>query len=114
MRSGSDVVAACAVKAFAHGLNVPRDVQIIGYDGTCLVDCAGLTLTVVKQNFDAIAERLAARIVDAVNEPEGRESKDGEDSKAGKEFKNAAAVDIVPVSSMSATPPARWPDCPIA
>ncbi|MGO5374049.1 MULTISPECIES: LacI family DNA-binding transcriptional regulator [Bifidobacterium] len=96
---GSDVVAACAVKeAFAHGLNVPRDVQIIGYDGTCLVDCAGLTLTVVKQNFDAIAERLAARIVDAVNEPEGRESKDGEDSKAGKESKNAAAVDIVPVS----------------
>lgn len=96
---GSDVVAACAVKeAFAHGLNVPRDVQIIGYDGTCLVDCAGLTLTVVKQDFDAIAERLAARIVDAVNEPEGRESKDGEDSKAGKEFKNAAAVDIVPVS----------------
>lgn len=96
---GSDVVAACAVKeAFAHGLNVPRDVQIIGYDGTCLVDCAGLTLTVVKQNFDAIAERLAARIVDAVNEPEGRESKNGEDSKAGKESKNAAAVDIVPVS----------------
>lgn len=96
---GSDVVAACAVKeAFAHGLNVPRDVQIIGYDGTCLVDCAGLTLTVVKQNFDAIAERLAARIVDAVNEPEGRESKDGEDSKAGKESKNAAAVDIVSVS----------------
>ena len=96
---GSDVVAACAVKeAFAHGLNVPRDVQIIGYDGTCLVDCAGLTLTVVKQDFDAIAERLAARIVDAVNEPEGRESKDSEDSKAGKEFKNAAAVDIVPVS----------------
>lgn len=96
---GSDVVAACAVKeAFAHGLNVPRDVQIIGYDGTCLVDCAGLTLTVIKQDFDAIAERLAARIVDAVNEPEGRESKDSEDSKAGKEFKNAAAVDIVPVS----------------
>lgn len=96
---GSDVVAACAVKeAFAHGLNVPRDVQIIGYDGTCLVDCAGLTLTVIKQNFDAIAERLAARIVDAVNEPEGRESKDSEDSKAGKESKNAAAVDIVPVS----------------
>ena len=96
---GSDVVAACAVKeAFAHGLNVPRDVQIIGYDGTCLVDCAGLTLTVIKQDFDTIAERLAARIVDAINEPEGQASKDGEDSKAGEESNSAAAVDIVPVS----------------
>ena len=95
---GSDVVAACAVKeAFAHGLNVPRDVQIIGYDGTCLVDCAGLTLTVIKQDFDTIAERLAARIVDAINEPEGQASKDGEDSKAGEESNSAAEVDIVPV-----------------
>lgn len=70
---GSDVVAACAVKeAFTRGLRVPRDLQIIGYDGTCLADCAGLSLTVVKQDFSTLAERLATHIVDAVNRADGR------------------------------------------
>ena len=41
---------------------VPGQLQIVAYDGTMAADCAGLPLTVVRQDFDAIAHALAGRI----------------------------------------------------
>ena len=93
---GSDVVAACAVReALSRGIRVPQDLQIIAYDGTYLADCAGRKLTVVKQDFDTLAEQLAGHIVDAINLAGDRD--DGSDGGDGNTAK-PADIDIVPVS----------------
>lgn len=97
---GSDVVASCAVReALSRGLRVPQDLQVIGYDGTYLADCAGMTLSVVKQDFDTLSERLVDHIVDAIDRAGDSASAGGhaEDSHIADE-PAGHAVDIVPVS----------------
>jgi LacI family sucrose operon transcriptional repressor len=74
---------------------VPQDLQIIAYDGTYLADCAGRRLTVVKQDFDTLAEQLAGHIVDAINLAGDRgDGSNGGDGNTAK----PADIDIVPVS----------------
>lgn len=46
-----------------------QDVQVVAYDGTYLTDMAGLRLTAVCQDFDALAGTAVARMMDAI---EGR------------------------------------------
>ncbi|NEG55253.1 LacI family DNA-binding transcriptional regulator [Bifidobacterium platyrrhinorum] len=61
---GNDVVAALAVQEAARrGVRVPDDLQIVAYDGTYLVDAAGVRLTTVAQDFGAIAERIVDRMI---------------------------------------------------
>ncbi|KFI95744.1 LacI family DNA-binding transcriptional regulator [Bifidobacterium stellenboschense] len=61
---GNDVVAALAVQEAARrGIRVPDDLQIVAYDGTYLVDAAGVRLTAVAQDFGAIAERIVDRMI---------------------------------------------------
>lgn len=58
---GSDIVAShCVQEALLRGYDVPRDLQIIAYDGTYMASAAGLPLTCVRQDLDRIADRLAA------------------------------------------------------
>ena len=60
----SDVVAAlCVQEAARHGIDVPRDLQVVAYDGTYLADAAGLKLTTVAQDFGALAAALVERMV---------------------------------------------------
>ena len=60
---GADLAAAFAMQeATMRGIAVPGQLQIVAYDGTMAADCAGLPLTVVRQDFDAIAHALAGRI----------------------------------------------------
>lgn len=57
---GADLAAAYAVQeATLRGIAVPSHLQIIAYDGTTAADCAGLPLTVVRQDFAAIAREIA-------------------------------------------------------
>lgn len=66
----SDIGAACCVQeVFRRGMRVPQDVQVVAYDGTYLTDMAGLRLTAVCQDFDALAGTAVARMMDAI---EGR------------------------------------------
>lgn len=66
----SDIGAACCVQeVFRRGMRVPQDVQVVAYDGTYLTDMAGLRLTAVCQDFDALAGTAVARMTDAI---EGR------------------------------------------
>ncbi|NMM94949.1 LacI family DNA-binding transcriptional regulator [Bifidobacterium oedipodis] len=60
---GSDVVAAYAVQeALRRGIRIPEDLQIIAYDGTYMADAAGLRLSAVCQDMDALARRVAERM----------------------------------------------------
>lgn len=63
-----DLAAAfCVQEALRRGKNIPVDVQIISYDGTYVSDLAGLKLTSIKQDFDAIADVLAKRMVQSIS-----------------------------------------------
>ena len=57
---GSDVVASYAVQeAFRRGIRVSEDLQVIAYDGTYMADAAGMRLSSVRQDMDALARRVA-------------------------------------------------------
>ena len=89
----SDIGAACCVQeVFRRGMRVPQDVQVVAYDGTYLTDMAGLRLTAVCQDFDALAGTAVARMTDAI---EGRPVD--------------SAGDVIPVSLREPTP--RGADC---
>ncbi|HJE20774.1 MAG TPA: LacI family DNA-binding transcriptional regulator [Bifidobacterium pullorum] len=63
----SDVGAAfCLQEAARLGIRVPEDLQIVAYDGTYLADAAGRKVTAVRQDFSAIAELLATRMVESI------------------------------------------------
>lgn len=73
---GSDVVAAVALQeAERRGIDVPGSLQIIAYDGTMAAELAGKRLTVVRQDFPAIAAALADQMdqqIEAANKPAGK------------------------------------------
>ena len=65
----SDIGAAfCIREASRRGISVPRDLQIIGYDGTYLTDVAGMKMTAATQDFSAIAEAVVGRITQAIDD----------------------------------------------
>ena len=63
----SDIGAAlCIREAMRRRIVIPRDLQIIAYDGTYLTDLAGMKMTAVAQNFDKIAQVAVGNIVRAI------------------------------------------------
>nr|WP_217625318.1 MULTISPECIES: LacI family DNA-binding transcriptional regulator [Bifidobacterium] len=88
----SDLGAAYAVQAALRcGLRVPDDVQIIAYDGTYMAGAAGIRLTAVRQDFDAIATAVADRMIGLIEQ----ESGDGAADAAGMV---GATSDLIPLS----------------
>ncbi|KFI48089.1 LacI family DNA-binding transcriptional regulator [Bifidobacterium biavatii] len=88
----SDIGASYAVQAALRcGLRVPDDVQIIAYDGTYLTGTAGVRLTAVRQDFNAIATAVVARMIALI---------EGEDAPSESSAEDAAPqpVDLIPVS----------------
>ncbi len=66
---GADVAAAYAVQeATLRGIAVPGRLQVVAYDGTTVADCAGLPLTVVRQDFAAIARAIADDVEEQIDE----------------------------------------------
>ncbi len=65
----SDVGAAiCVREALGRGVAIPRDVQVVAYDGTYLNDLTGMEPTSVVQDFRAIAQSITHRIVQTIAE----------------------------------------------
>lgn len=64
------VAAAAAVSVEAGAVDsvrrIPDDLQIIAYDGTAAAELAGMTLTVIRQDLDAIAAKLVERMQEAI------------------------------------------------
>ena len=85
----SDVGAAlCVREALRRGLRVPGDLQVVAYDGTYLADAAGMRLTAVRQDFDAIASLIASRMMEQI-EGAAAADDDGEDAGAGSAGEHA-------------------------
>lgn len=66
---GSDLVASyCVQEARRRGIDVPESLQIVAYDGTYMADAAGMRLSCVRQDLDALAQRLVDRLSQIINE----------------------------------------------
>ena len=94
---GADVVAAMALQeAGRRGIDVPRDLQVIAYDGTLITELAGKRLTSVRQDFPAIAAALAdcmdERIV--AGDDSGRQSAAKRSSAADVSAADTASADV--------------------
>lgn len=65
----ADVAAAFAVQeARMRGIAVPERLQVVAYDGTTIADCAGLPLTVIRQDFAAIARTIADDVEEQIDD----------------------------------------------
>ena len=78
----SDIGAAlCVREAIRRGVNVPDDMQIVAYDGTYLADMAGMPLTVVRQDFQALTSSVVDCMMRLIDGKAGDGSvDDGDDS----------------------------------
>lgn len=84
----SDIGASYAVQeALRCGLRIPKDVQIVAYDGTYMADTAGVHLTVIRQDFEALAAAIAVRMTGLIEGESNGVCADGD-----------SCVGLVPVS----------------
>jgi alanine racemase len=65
---GSDIMALGAVRAaHARGLEVPRDLSVVGYDDSPLMAFTNPPLTTVRQPVAAMSQSAVQSLVDAIN-----------------------------------------------
>ena len=63
----ADVMAIGAIRALTdHGLKVPEDVSVLGFDGLKLADFTVPKLSTVRQNVDALAEESIRILLDNI------------------------------------------------
>ena len=63
----ADVMAIGAIRALTdHGLKVPEDVSVMGFDGLKLADYMVPKLSTVRQNVDALAEESIRILLDNI------------------------------------------------
>lgn len=63
----SDMVASlCVQEALRRGIAIPRDLQVIAYDGTYITRVSGLCLTAICQDFKALASTLSRYLIDEI------------------------------------------------
>lgn len=62
--TGDDLIASGLLAGFTrHGVSVPGDVMVTGFDGTLLADISSPTLTTVQQPMAGIAEAAVDQLV---------------------------------------------------
>ena len=67
---GSDDIALGALKAFKdHGIRIPEDIQIIGYDDIAFAKHFTPSLTTIKQDRELIATTAAKKLLQMINTP---------------------------------------------
>ena len=65
--AASDMIAMGAIRALAHaGRRVPEDVRVVGYDDVSLAAHTLPTLTTIRQDLQAAAQRLLALLFDRI------------------------------------------------
>lgn len=106
----SDIGAAlCVREAMRRHISIPRDLQIIAYDGTYLTDLAGMKMTAVAQNFDKIAQVAVGNIVRAIAK-EGDAKADATSATGRKPYEPDV---LIPVTLKLGVPPAKRSVSPI-
>ncbi|NEG95460.1 LacI family DNA-binding transcriptional regulator [Bifidobacterium sp. SMB2] len=94
-----DLAAAhCVRLAIARGRRIPDDLQIIAYDGTPVTALAGRRITTVRQDIDAIADRLAVAMMAAMGEGHAGPDAAGDADSASAAAVASDAAGLVPVA----------------
>ncbi|MDR4950331.1 LacI family DNA-binding transcriptional regulator [Neobacillus cucumis] len=71
--TGSDEVAGgMMIKAKEHGLNIPDDIAIIGFDDQPIAELLDPQLTTIRQPVNQMGEKAVEVIIDLLNNPEKR------------------------------------------
>ena len=66
----SDLMALGAIRALQdHGLRVPQDISVAGYDGVALGQYSIPRLTTIRQDMEQLARRGAAILLQSIAEP---------------------------------------------
>ncbi len=73
--SNDDMAAAAVATAHRHGLNVPADVSICGFDDTAMATTIWPELTTVRQPVAEMARTATALLEEAVRNRSGEQSK---------------------------------------
>lgn len=65
---GNDLMALGAIRAVrAHGLDVPRDISVIGYDDSPLLAFTDPPLTTVRQDVGRMSRHAVSALLDEIN-----------------------------------------------
>ena len=66
----SDLMALGAIRALQdHGLRVPQDISVAGYDGIALGQYSIPRLTTIRQDMEQLAQRSAKILLHCIEEP---------------------------------------------
>jgi len=69
--AGSDIMAIGILRALTeHGLRVPEDVSLIGFDDITLCQYTAPQLTTVRQDREAVGRGAVARLIDLIERAE--------------------------------------------
>ncbi|MED4227997.1 LacI family DNA-binding transcriptional regulator [Neobacillus cucumis] len=69
--TGSDEIAGgLLIEAKEHGLNIPNDIAIIGFDDQPLAEMLDPKLTTIRQPVDQIGEKAVEVLLELLNNPE--------------------------------------------
>ena len=52
-----------------HGMHIPEDVSIAGYDGTRISQLSHPRITTIRQDTEEIGREAARRLIDAIEKP---------------------------------------------
>jgi len=70
--AGNNLATIGAMRALgAHGLRVPRDISIVGFDDFEWADCFEPRLTLVAQPCEDIGRLAASQLIERIGSPEG-------------------------------------------
>jgi DNA-binding LacI/PurR family transcriptional regulator len=67
----NDQMALGAMRALReHGLQIPHDVSVVGFDDIPEAICFEPPLTTVRQNFEALGNQAVEYLLDLMNRPD--------------------------------------------
>lgn len=66
--ASSDIIAAQIIKTCAvYGINIPRDIKVVGFDGIKLSDLINPPITTIKQDIEEIANKAIGVMLELIN-----------------------------------------------
>jgi LacI family transcriptional regulator len=70
--AGDDLIAVGVIRGLAaHGIDVPGQILVTGFDGTILSEVSAPPLTTVRQPFEALSREAVRLLLSTRDSPEG-------------------------------------------
>ncbi len=72
--SNDDMAAAVVAQARKHGLDVPSDLSVVGFDDTAIATTTWPALTTMRQPIREMAESAVGMLINAISDAEGEDA----------------------------------------